>query len=227
MSIQLSNTQGIAEQPRKAQEKNESFSQKLVLIVIDKFILALFFVVVGYLFSIEQDRRSKTIEYQSKLFERRQEAYISLLAAALSAQDECGYVYGKYETESNVSLRVDLDSLSEMWRELVRRNNPNGMGSGGSASRSGTSIDVVAALKKVDSVRFKNVLYISESINAEVDTFIISVSRDVRYEMNAHLRDESLTKDWDKHASQRASRAFHRLFLAIRKSLDVDEMILG
>jgi hypothetical protein len=59
MSTQLSNTQRITDQPRKALQKNESFSQKLVLIVIDKFILALFFVVIGYLFSIEQDRRSK------------------------------------------------------------------------------------------------------------------------------------------------------------------------
>jgi hypothetical protein len=52
-------------------------------------------------------------------------------------------------------------------RELVRRNNPdNDWGYG--SSRSGTSSDVIASLKKMDSVRFKNVLYISETKIAEV-----------------------------------------------------------
>ncbi len=86
---------------------------------------------------------------------------------------------------------------------------------------------VLEALESLDRVRNENALYVSKNVDAEVDRFINTIYADLDFELrNRHKRGLNWLSRKSEYAG-RAVAAFESLKNVIRKSLGIEDMILG
>lgn len=202
-----------------------TLKEKLVLLLSDKFLLALVVAAAGYWFSLLLQSHQGRLDYQRVLFENRRNAYLSILTQAKQARDTVVAGYGKLEEAVSTSSRevVWTRRLSQL-RGLARRLSHGG---GGAEVSWSTTEDALAALEQVERVRQENALYVSEDVDLALDEFLKSLSSDIEFELT-HSAAKSY--DWPsfrKKAVTRAVEAYESLRRAIRKSLRIEEMILG
>jgi hypothetical protein len=206
--------------------------QKLLLLVLDKLVLALILAVAGYLLSLQLKRDEKTIEYQRSLFDNRRDAYVTLLAVAGRVRDVTLLYYASRDTtvitsSRELAWRVRLGDLSDKHSSVMQKLNPAaGSGFGIASSDEWDFSNVAMLLDTLETVRRDEALYISMGIDAQIDSFMTAVTSDLSSYFSVLERRASTDKA-RADGSRDVAAAFERLRDAVRASLRVEDIILG
>lgn len=198
----------------------ESFREKLYLLILDKLALGLIIALASGAFSWQLQRQDRAMDYQEALFTKRQEAYQALLVAARDARDEVSVLYTAGQTDramGSFAWNLRLDKLQQKAGQLVGR----GVGHSSYTFHS----DAIAKLQTLDQVRRDNELYISRGVESAVNEFLATAADDMEHDLDIKLK--RLDSQPPDQPTQRIIAAYDRLVSVIRKSLRVDELILG
>ncbi len=204
--------------------QSESVKTRVLLLVLDKLVLAGALALVGFLFSWHLQGRELRADYQKKLFDSRVEAYKTLLEAAKGARDEFAllYVSGSEEENPDVIWAKRLQKAKARAMQLGR--SPSGFGA---SSGWTTYEDALATLERVELVKREHGLYISEAVERETNAFLTTLYNDVNESLRRSEKKLPTDVEFERAAGKRARDAYDRLRLAIMESLRLKEIILG
>ena len=215
---------------------SESFRSKLVLLLIDKAILGILVVLVGYWLNASLQREGAGVDYQKAIFDRRVEAYLDILQKAEVATDRLRF-YWTLKNEGGRSAQ--LADLERRFEELIRQRTPgnsfSGGGSGGYTDL-GDLGKVLSALREVEvSWRSKNIYFsrpVSDMVNRYIQTVYDDLNRSLAREeglksQGVRVGTQSTQFSDDASAWSRAQEAFDKLNTEIRTRLKLDGIILG
>ena len=199
------------------------------LLLLDKLLLALVLAVAGYLLNSQLQHTRTTTEYQRLLFDSRRAAYDQLLISARQARDLAAELYQPTDT-------VMTDVSEELIWKTRRRSALAQRAMVEDPARSPGSPDfpqgpLFATLDSLEQRRKDAALYISSPVDSAVDRFMETLWVDL-----AQLRHVTVMYGGGigvqrpvvpRGATDRAFAAFAELRAAIRRSLRIDEIILG
>lgn len=220
---------------RAKRKGNGSCQEKLCLLVIDKLVLGSIAAALVYFFTSQQQRSQMAMEYQRTLFDSRRAAYVAILTKAEEARDAAALFFGSHLTPTLPSV-ADQDyawrlRLSEIRKRL---SNPKlGVTVGvqdfwfDEEGKRKEGLAALARLEALERARMENALYASEEIDAAVDRFITMLTRDIEPFSNEYAPSKRDPSEIAERGFKDAFEAYVILRHAIRKSLRVDEIILG
>ena len=213
----------------------ESFKEKIILLMIDKVALGFAAAFVAYLFTVWQQHDQMTMDYQRTLFDSRRGAYIAILTKAKEARDAASLFFGSHLYPASLGL-ADKDYTWRLQLAEIRKrfNNPKLGVSGGvqdfwfdQEEKTKEGLDTLAQLEGLEQVRIENALYVSEEIDSAVDHFITTLTRDIEPFSKEYAPDKDDPSTIAKHGFKDAFEAYDALSQAMRKSLRVNDIILG
>ncbi|PYJ29025.1 MAG: hypothetical protein DMF24_03820 [Verrucomicrobia bacterium] len=201
----------------------ESFRDKLKLLLVDKAILGAIAGTIAFGFAWYLHRDQLQVDYQKQMFEKRVEAYETIIAHAKILSDELLAFVAWSDSDVGVSAHEIL------WRKrlsaLRESLEPRGGGSGGDMGTfPPTSGSVLKDFEALEAQRNTNALRFSKMIDAEIEAFMKSLWKEFT-EAQKFTRPSEDPDEQPRRARIRA--AYDRLRDRIDKSLAVDKIILG
>jgi hypothetical protein len=212
---------------------------KVILMLLDKLILALIVAGAGYYFnSLLQQENTRGI-YQKQLFDKRVQAYIDILEESKRARDQLSSFYfargGGDQALGELGRKVQLEDMlsesQELYSDTVRsgRRRPIGYE------------QVLESLINVESIARENDLYISQEVKDRVDDFLDIVVSDLSKSLEmARLEEMAIESGqtpssgtnteeeaFKQSAWKKAEEAYQLLREEIRKSLRIEGILLG
>jgi hypothetical protein len=197
-------------------------SNRLRILLLDKLVLALVLAAATYFFSAQLEGTKSAIDYQRTLFDARRDTYVSVLTMARAARDLAAEFHGG--ADSTVTKATKELAWRRRLKELSTRR--NGMGGGGSTDF-GDEGTVLIALDSLERARQRGSLYISAQVDSAIDQFMGQLWEDIDY---YHQHGAGRSVNWpgfERAATQRAYDSFATLLDRIRRSLRVEDIILG
>jgi hypothetical protein len=182
-------------------DQMESTRTKIALLVLDKLVLALIIAGAGFFFNFLLQQEKTRGDYQKQLFERRVQAYITILEQAKQARDLLAILYRAQGQEELGELwrREHLQVL--LWRAQRLHSDQGGFGESSTWVR---YEEVLEPLIEIERVTREADLYISDYVKVRVGEFLEVVIRDLAQGIqNVGQRKES-AKSPDKPSSEEA-----------------------
>jgi hypothetical protein len=205
-------------------ESKEPFRDKVKEIVISVGLTAvlqgiLVSLILGFLFNKKletyknelantTERLKVLLQLNEPFTKQRISAYLDIEQGARRVYRELIVYYAGVPEEEIWSGRFDA------------LENDIGTGSGSAGGSFVTNQDVIKALRDFNSIREKNADVISDSINAAVDSFLETITEDLR---KAHLK-ENRAESFDAAARERLKAALNRLDSTINQALRISEL---
>jgi hypothetical protein len=199
--------------------------ERLFWLLLEKGVLAAVLAFAGYYFSDQLKQRELVSKYQEGLFDKRLQAYSSLLSAAEHARNVAVHFYS---TDLDSTAKNDPDqSWQSIIGELSRKSSSVPGGGGGGSITWATTDDFLSALRPVVDARRLGSLYLSDGVAAATDSFLVVLTKDLRDDLSRRGARVGRSGWVDHEAGRRANDAYLMLRARVRAALRIEEMILG
>ena len=221
----------------------EDTRTKVALLLLDKLFLALLLAGAGFFFNFLLQQEKTRGDYQKQIYDRRVQAYVTILEEAKHARDQLAFLYGvqsqnsanlgelsrEFQFEGLLQRSESLDSLQAGFTPSSHRN--------GYKSHS----PVIQTLTHIEQVALDNDLYISQRVRERLNEFLDVTRSDLVTSLDIAERDIE-AKDSNQTASegsnvpddsfrqsawQRAEQAYQLLLGELRESLRIEGIPLG
>jgi len=207
---------------------------EIAKLVLDKLVLALIIAGAGFFFNFLLQQEKTQGDYQKQIFDRRIQAYVTILEEAKQARDELAILYGargdSTETLGELGRKVELGELSSRWSDFQS-------GFKHSGGRGAVSYaPVLESLANIERVARENDLYISQHIRDRVHEFLDIVISDLSASLEKlvgtpgqsfYFETDSEVESFRQSAWKRAEEAYQLLREEIRNSLHIEGIPLG
>ncbi|MEA3187048.1 MAG: hypothetical protein QOD99_878 [Chthoniobacter sp.] len=202
----------------------ESFSDKVWLLVIDKVVFGAIAGIVACLFTWYLHREQLQADYQKQMFEKRVAAYETTIAHAKILSDELLAFVAWADSDVGVSAGEILwrKRFGERQKLLESKKGPGSGGGGGSF----TAPDVVLdAFQGLQLERNLNSLHFSKTIDTEIETFMETLWKE--FSEAQQITERPADNSDELARRKRIQAAYDRLRSRIERSLATDKIILG
>lgn len=204
----------------------DSVRAKVSLLLLDKLLIGLLLVGVGYWVDLRVRRFETVGDYQKKMFEQRFDAYMSLLEQAHKARDIAVVYYGAPEGGTGF-LPNDDKYWIRRFQEAAERM-PASEKSGFASSDYATFSDLLEGIRKVQQVRNEKSFYFPPNMNEHVNLFLDTLLSDLaRSPSEARAQRTHGIAEWQRVDTQHAYDAYNDLYTAVRDSMRVEDLPLG
>lgn len=211
----------------------KDMKRKIVLLVIDKLVLALILVAAGFMFNSILQRDKLKVDYQKQIFNTRVDAYLSVLKQAKRATDLLAVLY---EDQGLINARIEGLKRRHQLNQIRRR--ANKLSSDGWSAGAGWVFyeEVIEPLEEINQIIQDKGLYFSGFIKQRVNDYLDTVIADINLSLQWRERSKEeevqkqpslREKKFNKEAWKRAQIKYQELSNAIKESLRIEGIILG
>jgi hypothetical protein len=141
-------------------------------VLVDRLAMAVALAAAGYFLIAEHHRRELASDYRKTMFTRRMDACVDLLAAARDARDEFTLVFTRPDSGRPAVEERVWETRFLRLRERVAGAPLEGPGETWDSYGARDALD---AVKKVDVIRRRNAVYLSQDEEAAVDGFLAAM----------------------------------------------------
>ena len=214
------------------QERNDTLSHKLLILFLDKGVLALVAATLGFVSSMYLQRTEGIIDYQKALFTERKTAYEQIVWEAQKAHDFLMSVYAgkKYDASLKANEQFSSGKLQIIYMELVNLRTGWSGGAGGEAW-GGPNIDealkATSSLIEIDRIRNKYAMVVSSDVDDAISIYLRNSCDDLESFLNKVKSESANDEAWKARVQTNTEAAYKDLLKAIRKSIKIDAVVAG